>query len=340
MPRRTPKAHDDRGVSTTKEEKKGRWWFGTLYDITDSHRSSEWIDKTMMTGYVGQVERCPESGRLHLQFVVRFSQDRCFDWTRDLLGCHVEPVVSPKHAWAYCQKEKTRVEGPWIYGVLDKRTKADERAVLLDAARTGARISTVMDTLDLSIYSIPTIARALELLREPFLERPKIYYHYGPSGAGKTETVYMRHGLASVFKYSSEGNVHCLIPYNGKPVLCIEEFDKWPYYPGSYILPLCDKGEKPVRWVGGSAALTGGHVYFTANIPPWELNMSGETKLGFLRRLSQYGEVIKFDADHTQTRITLSSEPPYGPIDAPPTPYATGGGTGSLCCDAYSHSNS
>ena len=64
-----------------------------------------------------QRERCPDTKRLHVQAYIGFPDAKTFTKMQKLFkGAHIEPAKSPLDAWAYCTKEETRVDGPYMHG--------------------------------------------------------------------------------------------------------------------------------------------------------------------------------------------------------------------------------
>lgn len=85
---------------------RSRNWSITWFDYPTNHLQ---ILDTKTHQYVGQVEKCPKSGRLHLQIGVAFTNavgpkhvQACFP------GSHHEPARSWEHLKAYCSKEDSR----------------------------------------------------------------------------------------------------------------------------------------------------------------------------------------------------------------------------------------
>lgn len=75
---------------------------------------------------VGQVEKCPITGRVHLQAFVQLRQKGTKSVFQAAIGDSVANVQFQKHGSVqamvdYCQKEESRVEGPWEYGVLSRQ---------------------------------------------------------------------------------------------------------------------------------------------------------------------------------------------------------------------------
>lgn len=100
-----------------------RGWFYTIYylpegsdgPITTPERFQRWFDGFESCGgavtyAVGQIERCPRTGRLHLQCWVEFAQPVRFSRLQRLRGLqpgygYAEPRRgTPEEATAYCTK--------------------------------------------------------------------------------------------------------------------------------------------------------------------------------------------------------------------------------------------
>lgn len=65
---------------------------------------------------VGQLERCPSTGKLHIQAYVECKSARDLKWYGSR-GYHVEPCKGTQaQCIAYCTKEETRVLDPLTYG--------------------------------------------------------------------------------------------------------------------------------------------------------------------------------------------------------------------------------
>lgn len=84
---------------------------------------------------------------------------------KKLKGCHVEAARNAFAAWNYCQKEDTRIEGPWEHGIppAAKNVKGDTAArnkLLMEKTLTDA----VKEGL-INLKEVPNIKRAKDILR-------------------------------------------------------------------------------------------------------------------------------------------------------------------------------
>eukprot|EP00455_Lapot_gusevi_P028517 TRINITY_DN3045_c0_g1_i2.p2 TRINITY_DN3045_c0_g1~~TRINITY_DN3045_c0_g1_i2.p2 ORF type:complete len:178 (-),score=40.42 TRINITY_DN3045_c0_g1_i2:502-1035(-) len=98
-----------------------------------------------------QLEKCPDTGRMHYQDYVWWKRDTRFQaikkkFNDESLSCH---AVRPKNgdtldvaiakARNYVKKEESRVDGPWEYGMEDK--KSGDRTDLKRAAELISQCS-------------------------------------------------------------------------------------------------------------------------------------------------------------------------------------------------------
>lgn len=67
-----------------------------------------------------QKEKCPETGKEHYQGFCMFVKPMRYSSIKELLKCdsaHLEKTKgTPLQAWEYCEKEESRIDGPWKYG--------------------------------------------------------------------------------------------------------------------------------------------------------------------------------------------------------------------------------
>jgi len=90
---------------------------------------------------IGQKEKCPTTGREHIQMYVQFARKcRGIKKLQDLLGpCHVEIARgTAEQNIAYCSKDDTRVEGPWRSGNPSTQGRRNDILAFRDAIKSGS----------------------------------------------------------------------------------------------------------------------------------------------------------------------------------------------------------
>jgi len=82
---------------------------------------SKWHSQAKAVYVTGQLEK-GSGGTVHLQYYLHFhSQQRISALKKHCGKSHFEPVKVNNGADDYCNKEDTRVEGPWTFGVKPAR---------------------------------------------------------------------------------------------------------------------------------------------------------------------------------------------------------------------------
>lgn len=94
---------------------QARSWIATVYK--DPVEFREQLDANYIKYGIWQQERCPTTGRLHLQCYFEFKKPMRMRAVKGALGdatAHVEPRRGTREdAREYCRKEESRVDGPW-----------------------------------------------------------------------------------------------------------------------------------------------------------------------------------------------------------------------------------
>lgn len=140
-----------------------------------------------------QLEKGAE-GTPHFQWMVSLGKpQRLPSITKKLKGCHVDVARNALAAWRYCQKEDTRIEGPWEHGVPPaaknrKGDTAERNAIImkdpLKAVEDGyLRIEKFRQTVQ-SIQLFQVMKK--ENKSNDILDNE---WHYGPTGTGKSRLV-------------------------------------------------------------------------------------------------------------------------------------------------------
>lgn len=125
--------------------KTNKCWAFTHYDVLDIAKIWE-VSQGAISYVGGQVEKCPSSGRLHLQGIVIFSKKVGLKTAQSLLlsakngdgkyVLHTEPVLTDSETLKkYCSKDKTKVEGFKEYGVFTyvKRNTVEGQQHILES---------------------------------------------------------------------------------------------------------------------------------------------------------------------------------------------------------------
>lgn len=107
-----------------------RHWIGTYHIDSVAQFDTFWEtiqNNNVFNAAAAQVEKCPTTERLHVQFYVSCNPKQRFNSLKSKLGdtVHLEPCADALASWEYCTKEDTRVLGPKTKG--EKPHRAGDR---------------------------------------------------------------------------------------------------------------------------------------------------------------------------------------------------------------------
>lgn len=259
---------------------------------------------------VVQLER-GEDGTLHLQGVIGFTKQKYFNTLKTLHArAHWEVARSVPQAIAYCRKEETRVDGPWIYGeppyhaVQGKRNDLDKVVKMIRKGRSVRNIFEKSPNTVLRYHN--NIAKLVVMFTPPRDFASRVYLFYGPTATGKTTAALTQ------FKTPFKG----LCPKHGN--LWMDGYDPMfhetvvfdDFYGGikwSELLQLTDRHPFTVNIKGASVQFRPRTIIFTSNqhYDSWYPNMD---RTALKRRFEEFGGVVLFNNDKTTT-LELGSFP-------------------------------
>lgn len=236
----------------------------TLYseDLTEDY-THEWrCSKDLVNYAICQLERCPESLRLHLQGYVEFSSPSRVSGAKTKLGmpsAHVERRNGTREeARNYCMKLETRLSGPWEFG--DWSAKAQGRrsdlAVLASAIKEGGLTVEGVQELNPQLYCQyrngirDLVATATKASCKKW-RVVDVWILWGDSGTGKSRAAFDCDDYF-LLDQSSDGKNVWFDGYDGESTLVIDDFYGWIRY--SFFLRMLDG--HPVR-----LPIKGSHTY-------------------------------------------------------------------------------
>lgn len=198
-----------------------------------------------------QLEKCPKTGRLHIQGYVRFKVRKIGSYVQRWITANSKQHIIPARGneeqnYVYTQKERTRVAGPWQFGDYDPKSGISGRRTDLEAVT--AMIIKEAPPLKRIAMEFPTtfvhFHKGLSLLREttrpdPPLQRDvKVQVLWGRTDQGKSHRVNTLYPTA--YRVGTGRDPFGM--YDGEDVIFMEEFtdklfsisllnqylDKWP----------------------------------------------------------------------------------------------------------------
>jgi len=232
------------------------YWMGTSFADTFE---SDWLVKLGVVAAVWQRERCPNTDRLHWQFCLKFAKRKRFSQVQKLLaGSHVERVRDIGGALAYCEKEDTRVSGPYKLGLFMDSSNAESVLIRL----RSERVKSVMER-EPSLWRSVRALREIRLMQMPKRkEKTQLIYLWGPTGCGKTSTIRERVGDDVYYHDGSQWWDN----YDQETTVVVDEYRG--SFPTQLLLKLGDFTPLKVPVKGGYVEFNSVRVIFISNLGP------------------------------------------------------------------------
>lgn len=256
----------------------------------------------------GQLERCPTTQRLHLQFYVQRVSSTRFSWWKKNMppGANLDRQRRTNiAAKEYAMKEDTRVAGPWEFGLFcggqGKRTDLEEAAAVVRKYKDPEAVARVAGMDAVYIRHSRGLAALANAIGEDRTRAPLVTIIFGPTGTGKSYSA--RQDSPNAYYPDQDGTHTWFTGWNGHRDIVFDDF-RWEKYPLSLMLRLLDSTPNRVSVHGGQMRCGNfNHVYFTTNEPAdtWWPNAKLMHKEAFWRRVTFYygmpkrGELIPID---------------------------------------------
>lgn len=245
-----------------------------------------------------QKEKCPNTERLHLQGYFAFTNRVRFSGVKTALkdnSVHIEPRKgSHDEAYAYCTKDESRVEGPFVYGndgTIKKSGDNKFKAMLDDvkAGRNDLELAETHSGLWLRYYKALQYYRTLTVPARDFKTEVRVYY--GASGVGKSRRAAFEAGVQVYRKPRGEW----WDGYDGSSNVIIDDFYGW--IPFDELLRCLDRYSHRVPVKGGFVNFAPKLVIITSNVEPrgwYDAERINEYRFAaLLRRLDIVEEMVE-----------------------------------------------
>nr|WAE42297.1 MAG: replication associated protein [Cressdnaviricota sp.] len=274
--------------------------------FTEKHNEIKFIPP--MTYLIYQLERCPESGKLHYQGYVEFDCAIRISAVKKTFNCdtmHLETRLGTQdEAIAYCRKEESRVEGPFEFGVKAIQGKRNDLLPLGELA-TKPLSTWVLDNLDLACkYPNGTklIKQSFDLKKYSKSMRPnlEVIVLEGPAGCGKTRYAYETFGIENIYKLNTNSNGTLWFDgYEHESILLIDDFKGWIKY--TELLTILDIYPYRCQMKGAYTYAAWDKVLITTNYNVKSWYSEGIEIKALLRRISytkKWDEVVGNTSDN------------------------------------------
>lgn len=272
-------------------------WCFTYHPEKEDESLHEWLEYQWTTGVytylVGQVERAPTTGKVHLQGFCVLGVKRRSGQMKKLDGrAHWEQMKGTiAQAVAYCKKDDTRVDGPWEYGEVKHAGRPSTLELVGDMVKAGKSDQEVAEEAP-SVYmryykGIQALRVALKI-RMPVRDwAPEIWVLYGPSRTGKSAFAHANWPDA-YWKPKDQGEGYWWDGYMGEDVVVVDDMcgNRMKLTNAQNLMdryPL----EVPIK--GGYVQMVAHTYVFTTNLHPdqWYKNDVAHTIMG---RVADYAQ--------------------------------------------------
>jgi len=279
-----------------------------------------------------ELERAPETGRLHLQGYLELTNRgylTAVKKLRGLEGAHLEARRgTPKEAREYCRKPDSRVAGPWETGVWveeahrkDQKTKATEK--LVARVKDGASDPELWEEFpSLMLIHNRSVVKARSALRGGAArnEMPSVFLFVGTAGTGKSRTAHqIASYLGDVFVVPTAKSSGLYFDgYRNERSIIIDDFDGARCAPG-FFKQLCDRYAFSVPVHGsGNVNFNSPFIFITSNRAPrwWWKNQSKTEQAAIMRRFACirfFGYCTKKASRKEGAPEVILNPPPWAP---------------------------
>lgn len=240
-------------------------------------------------------ERCPTTGRMHLQGYVEFENAKTLNGVKAALECgngiHLEKRRGTvTQAIEYCKKDGDFFEkgDPSMEPAAGGQLEKDRWTRARRNAEEGK-----YDEIDDEIY-IKHFS-AIKKIRSEAIQKPETLnghfvneWLYGPSGSGKSQTARIENPGA----YDKDPKERWWDGYNGEDVVIIDDFDKYQKAQGGDIKRWADRYPFPAAIKGGYMQIRPKKIVVTSQYHPNQIWDDQETLDAITRRFTfrSFGE--------------------------------------------------
>jgi len=228
---------------------------------------------------VFQLERGENTGTLHLQGYTELTAARRYTYLKNrwpwFATAHFERrQATAEQAIAYCEKEETRIAGPWYVGERATQGHRSDLSELASKLREGApekdlilEHTTAFIRYGRGIRDVADRLRKIRKAEEPPPDHIEVIVLWGESGSGKTECA--KRSFPGAYSFMPQrGQTTWWPDYDGEETVIIDEFaNNFQFH---YALRLINEYGLKVESKGGTTTMWAKTFVITAMESPTE----------------------------------------------------------------------
>lgn len=249
-----------------------RCWTFTIFGEGGAPPHKPIFKEDAMKFMVYQVERCAETGRLHVQGAVKMLATTRMSGMKKILAsptAHLSEARDWTASVNYCKKEETRVEGPWEWGsnevIQGQRSDIEKLALAVLAGRKRPLSELCLEMPGPMLKYMKNVQAMRTVVSQPSAMIRKCCLLWGDTGAGKTRFIYDNFRPECVYSVF-DIKTPWFDGYDGQPVVLFDEcgpgmmcWDKLKRFTDRYPVQF------PVK--GGAANSQAEVIFLTSNNP-------------------------------------------------------------------------
>lgn len=245
-------------------------WAFTIYDLNWAITPEI---EDLIEYAVFQEEKCPKTGRHHLQGTVCFKEEKRGSRVKKIMGeGHFEKCIDTEASIRYCKKSKTRVGDAVEFGTYvpkagqGKRTDLDK---IMKSVQKGDSWKQLAEEHGGAIIRyVNGLKHMKNIFREDRTWETEVHIIWGDSGTGKSKRVWdevlFENKDPSYYEKYASGEFYD--GYDGEEDIIIDDFRGGIDF--THMLKLCDRYPFKVNVKHGMCSMLCRRVFITSNLHP------------------------------------------------------------------------
>lgn len=277
-----------------KDKKRYRCWMITHHDIAFDMSKIEKIKYLTW-----QIEKCPKTEKLHIQGYINFEREVSFATVKKRIpGAHIERRMgTEEQAISYCQKEETRIEGPWEIGTIPTPGTRTDLIELRESIKKGASMKEIFENHTSAAFKYPKAIALCSLLYQTKRNwKMNIIVIWGPSGTGKTTKAWQIIGEKPCYVKNPS---KWWDGYEGEEFVLLDDF-RGSWFTASEMLLLLDNKPHKIEMKGSMTEFRSKTIIITSNHNPKDWYDNIHIKEGIARRINEIHDMTKNIQYHKQ----------------------------------------